>query len=95
MRFKAFAVPYALNPHSIRTAYSGCSIFTPKPSIFQPTVLIWSLRLTAGYILAIPFAMLTAAPALGALFVRTGLCGIPEDFEPPAEIVAIQGGAAR
>ena len=40
-------------------------------------------------------AMLTAAPALGALFVRTGLCGIPEDFDPPAEIVAIQGGQAR
>ena len=24
-----------------------------------------------------------------------GLCGIPEDFDPPAEIVAIQGGQAR
>lgn len=64
-------------------------------ALLSPTVLIWSLPLTAGYILAIPFAMLTAAPALGALFVRTGLCGIPEDFEPPAEIVAIQGGKAR
>lgn len=63
--------------------------------VLSPTVLIWSLPLTAGYILAIPFAMLTAAPALGTLFVRTGLCGIPEDFDPPAEIVAIQGGGAR
>jgi membrane glycosyltransferase len=61
----------------------------------SPTVLIWSLPLTAGYLLAIPFAMLTAAPSLGALFVRSGLCGIPEDFDPPAEIVAIQGGDAR
>jgi len=33
---------YALNPHSILTAYSGCSSFAPKPSIFQPTVEIWS-----------------------------------------------------
>lgn len=63
--------------------------------VLSPTVLIWSLPLTAGYLLAIPFAMLTAAPALGTLFVRTGLCGIPEDFDPPAEIVAIQGGQAR
>ena len=63
--------------------------------VLSPTVLIWSLPLTAGYLLAIPFAMLTAAPALGALFVRTGLCGIPEDFDPPAEIAAIQGGQAR
>jgi membrane glycosyltransferase len=64
-------------------------------AVLSPTVLIWSLPLTAGYLLAIPFAMLTAAPALGDLFVRTGLCGIPEDFDPPAEIVAIQGGTAR
>ncbi|WP_186419581.1 glucans biosynthesis glucosyltransferase MdoH [Bosea sp. CS1GBMeth4] len=64
-------------------------------ALLSPTVLIWSLPLTAGYLLAIPFAMLTAAPALGALLVRAGLCGIPEDFHPPAEIVAIQGGAAR
>ena len=34
------AQPYAVNPHSILTAYSGWSIFTPKPSIFQPTVEI-------------------------------------------------------
>ena len=33
---------YALNPHSILTAYSGCNSFAPKPSIFQPTVEIWS-----------------------------------------------------
>jgi len=33
---------YAVKPHSMRTAYSGCSSFTPKPSIFQPTVLICS-----------------------------------------------------
>ena len=64
-------------------------------AMLSPTVLIWSLPLTAGYLLAIPFAMLTAAPALGALFVRSGLCGIPEDFDPPAEIAAIQGGGAR
>lgn len=64
-------------------------------ALLSPSVLIWSLPLTAGYLLAIPFAMLTAAPALGALFVRSGLCGIPEDFDPPAEIAAIQGGGAR
>lgn len=64
-------------------------------ALLSPTVLVWSLPLTAGYLLAIPFAMLTAAPALGALLVRSGLCGIPEDFDPPAEIAAIQGGGAR
>ena len=61
----------------------------------SPTVLLWSLPLTAGYMLAIPFAMLTAWPALGAWFARHGLCGIPEDFDPPAELSAIQGGSLR
>ena len=59
-------------------------------ALLSPTVLIWSLPLTAGYLLAIPFAMLTASPALGRWFARRGLCGIPEDFDPPRELVAIQ-----
>jgi membrane glycosyltransferase len=87
----SFATAFAgLWPHLL----FGLYIFGAL-AVLSPTVLIWSLPLTAGYILAIPFAMLTAAPALGALFVRTGLCGIPEDFDPPAEIVAIQGGDIR
>jgi membrane glycosyltransferase len=57
--------------------------------VLSPAVLVWSLPLTAGYVLAIPFAMLTAWPALGGWLARRGLCGIPEDFDPPAELVAI------
>ena len=87
----SFATAFAgLWPHLL----FGLYIFGTL-AVLSPSVLIWSLPLTAGYLLAIPFAMLTAAPALGAFFVRTGLCGIPEDFEPPAEIVAIQDGQAR
>ena len=55
-----------------------------------PAVLWWSLPLTAGYLVAIPFAVLTASPALGRWFQRIGLAGIPEDFNPPPEIRAIQ-----
>jgi len=87
----SFATAFAgLWPHLL----FGIYIFGTL-AVLSPTVLVWSLPLTAGYLLAIPFAMLTAAPALGALFVRSGLCGIPEDFDPPAEIVAIQGGDTR
>lgn len=52
----------------------------------NPTVFWWSLPLTAGYILAVPFAILTASPALGRLLQRSGLAGIPEDFDAPAEV---------
>jgi membrane glycosyltransferase len=49
-------------------------------------VLAWAAPLLAGFIFAVPFAVWTADPALGSFFVRTGLAGIPEDFDPPSEI---------
>jgi membrane glycosyltransferase len=58
--------------------------------MISPAVLWWSLPLTAGYLVAIPFAVLTASPALGRWFQRIGLAGIPEDFNPPPEIRAVQ-----
>ncbi len=59
-------------------------------AIISPTVLLWSLPLTAGYLLAVPFGVITANPALGRAMKSTGLCGIPEDFDPPKEIRAVQ-----
>jgi membrane glycosyltransferase len=60
----------------------------------EPAVLWWSLPLTAGYLLAVPFAVLTADPSLGKALKAAGLCGIPEDFDPPAEIKAMESGRA-
>ena len=60
-----------------------------------PAVFWWSLPLTAGYLLAIPFAVLTAEPGLGRLLQRLGLCGIPEDFAAPVEVKAVMGKAGE
>jgi membrane glycosyltransferase len=60
-----------------------------------PAVFWWSLPLTAGYLLAVPFAVVTASPELGRVFQKLGLCGIPEDFDPPPEIRAIQPTLSR
>ncbi|MFZ4807361.1 MAG: glucans biosynthesis glucosyltransferase MdoH [Hyphomicrobiaceae bacterium] len=57
--------------------------------LIAPSVLWWSLPLTAGYILSVPFGVITASPALGRWFKRVGLCGIPEDFDTPAEVKAV------
>lgn len=54
--------------------------------MISPIALYWSLPLTAGYLLAIPFAVITASPWIGDLFQKAGLCGIPEDFNPAREI---------
>ncbi|MGA7329232.1 MAG: glucans biosynthesis glucosyltransferase MdoH [Rhodomicrobium sp.] len=56
----------------------------------SPLLLLLSLPLTAGYVLAVPFAVATASPRLGRLFQKVGLCGIPEDFNPPCEIQAVR-----
>jgi membrane glycosyltransferase len=58
----------------------------------SPAVFWWSLPLTAGYLLAIPFAVVTASPALGGWMQRNGIAGIPEDFETPPEVKAVQAG---
>lgn len=57
--------------------------------LVSPPVFWWSLPLTAGYLLAIPFAVVTASPSLGRWFKSLGLCGIPEDFSEPPEIKAV------
>jgi membrane glycosyltransferase len=62
--------------------------------VIAPAVFWWSLPLTAGYLLAIPFAVLTANPGLGRFLRKFGICGIPEDFDPPGEIEAVRSTIA-
>src|SRR4051812_19836066 len=57
----------------------------------SPATLAWSLPLTFGYLVAIPFAVWTASEEVAELLKRHALCGIPEELEPPAEIRALQG----
>ncbi|MGL4445838.1 MAG: glucans biosynthesis glucosyltransferase MdoH [Alsobacter sp.] len=61
-------------------------------AIGAPTALAWGLPLLAGFPLAIPFAVLTADPALGATLARWKLCAIPEEIDPPAEVLALSHG---
>jgi len=61
--------------------------------VIAPPVFWWSLPMTAGYLLAVPFAMVTASPGLGRWFRKVGLCAIPEDFAPPPEVAALQAAA--
>ena len=56
--------------------------------VIEPAVLWWSLPVTLGYVIAVPFAVVTASPALGCAFKKWGIAGIPEDFAPPPELKA-------
>ncbi len=55
-----------------------------------PTVLLWSLPLTLGYLVAIPFAVISASPRVGAWMTRARLCAIPEEFDMPAELARVR-----
>jgi membrane glycosyltransferase len=59
-------------------------------AVISPAALAWSLPLTAGYLLAIPFAVATASPVIGRAFRRNGIAAIPEDVAPPPEIRALE-----
>jgi membrane glycosyltransferase len=62
--------------------------------LIAPAVFWWSLPLTAGYLLAVPFAVFTANPRFGRALQRLGICGIPEDFDTPGEVSAVQAGGS-
>ncbi|HMN37455.1 MAG TPA: glucans biosynthesis glucosyltransferase MdoH [Hyphomicrobium sp.] len=56
----------------------------------SPASLVWSLPLTAGYILAIPFAVATASPRLGRIMQKLAVAAIPEEMIPMPEIAAVR-----
>ena len=60
-----------------------------------PALVLWSLPLTLGYLVAIPFAVLTSKPAVGEFLVETGICAIPEEREDAWEIAALRVPAAN
>jgi len=59
--------------------------------LHSPALALWSLPLTLGYVAAIPFAILTAAPSVGRALARTGLCATPEEYERPDILAALEG----
>lgn len=59
-------------------------------TILSPAVFLWSLPLTVGYLVAFPFAVVTASPKFGKLLARAQLCAIPEELDMPEEIRAIR-----
>jgi membrane glycosyltransferase len=63
--------------------------------IGNSTLFFWGLIMTAGYLLAVPFGVVTANPALGERLARWKLCAIPEDFAPPPIMQAVQHPSAQ
>lgn len=45
-----------------------------------PVLVLWAAPVLAGYVLAIPFTVVTADPRLGRILARLKLCAVPEEF---------------
>lgn len=59
-----------------------------------PAALPWASPLLTAFIGAIPFAVLTAAPLVGRLAQRVGLCDIPEDRAPAPALESLSAKLA-
>jgi membrane glycosyltransferase len=57
-------------------------------AVFVPEILPWVAPMVAGLVLAVPLAVLSASPEVGAWFQRRGACAMPEEFEASAEVGA-------
>jgi membrane glycosyltransferase len=55
----------------------------------HPAAIPYALFVAGGPALAIPFAMLTAWPALGSLLARIGVGRLPEEVARPATLLAL------
>ncbi|WP_371348147.1 glucans biosynthesis glucosyltransferase MdoH [Ancylobacter sp. IITR112] len=57
---------------------------------FAPGALPWALPMLVALLAAVPFAVLTAEPALGRWLTRRGLCATPEEAFPTGSLGALQ-----
>jgi membrane glycosyltransferase len=55
----------------------------------KPEAIVWFMPFLIGPLLAIPFAVFTALPELGALAARARFCAIPEEFDMPRDLAKI------
>jgi len=77
-------------PHTIL----GIAIAAALTSI-SPATALWSLPVYGGLILAIPLTIVTSMPKLGRAMAAANALAIPEDLNPPAEILALNLPALR
>lgn len=61
---------------------------TAALALWAPHVLPWASPVLAAFVLAIPLASVTSRRRVGEALARIGLCAIPEELAPPAEVIA-------
>ena len=83
-RVHLFEAVWRFWPH---TLFGLALFFYAWPA--SPLLVIVSLPLTLGFLLAIPFAVITAQPEWGSKMRKSGLGSIPEEIDPPQVLEAL------
>jgi membrane glycosyltransferase len=72
----------------------GCGVIGVLAAT-HPAAIPYALVFAAGPALAVPIAVGTALPGIGALFVRSGVGRLPEETAPPPELHALAPAAIK
>jgi membrane glycosyltransferase len=59
-------------------------------ALTAPAGIPFALFIAAGPLLSIPLAVATASPALGRAMIAVGLCRLPEESNPPSELIVLK-----
>jgi membrane glycosyltransferase len=54
-----------------------------------PVAIPYALFIAGGLLVSIPLAVATSSPLMGRFLARVGLCRLPEETMPPAEMRAL------
>jgi membrane glycosyltransferase len=63
--------------------------------VATPAAALWTLPVSGALILAIPFALFTASPAVGRAMARVGLFATPEELAPTPELLALDAAPSE
>jgi membrane glycosyltransferase len=56
----------------------------------NPAAIPFAMLIGAGPLLSIPFAVFMTSPRLGRAMTAVGLCRLPEESDPPSELLALR-----
>jgi FkbM family methyltransferase len=59
-------------------------------AIFAPSAVPYALFMTAGPLLSIPLAVVTASPTLGRALIAAGIDRLPEETAPPSQLANLK-----
>ena len=72
----------------------GTVLFVSIATLAGMATLPWAMPMLLGLLIAIPFAVLTAHPAVGRWAQRIGLCAIPDEVDVPESLAHLNDGPA-